>query len=49
MRKMGGDIKSIFITHPDEDHYQGLKYLFEDEVVGSALMVESIYHNGFGA
>jgi len=46
MKKMAGNIKSIIITHPDKDHYEGLKYLFEDDLMNRVLKVQSIYHNG---
>jgi beta-lactamase superfamily II metal-dependent hydrolase len=46
MKQMAGNIKSIIITHPDEDHYEGLKYLFEDTLMNKVLKVQSIYHNG---
>jgi len=46
MKEMAGNIKSIIITHPDKDHYEGLKYLFEDTLMNTVLKVQSIYHNG---
>lgn len=46
MKKMAGNIQSFIITHPDEDHYQGLKYLFEDALMKKVLKVKNIYHNG---
>jgi len=49
MRAMGGRIKAIVISHPDDDHYLGLKPLFEDETFGSIIHVESVYHNGIFA
>jgi len=46
MQDMGGRIKAIVISHPDDDHYLGLKPLFEDKNFGSIMRVESFYHNG---
>ncbi len=46
MKEMAANIKSFMITHPDEDHYEGLSYLFEDALMKEVLKVKSIYHNG---
>jgi hypothetical protein len=46
MRKMAAKIRSIIITHGDDDHYGGLDFLFQDAVLQDVLNVDSIYHNG---
>jgi beta-lactamase superfamily II metal-dependent hydrolase len=49
MKKMGGKIKAIVVSHPDADHYNGLQSLFKEKKYGVPLNVETIYHNGIFA
>jgi hypothetical protein len=46
MQEMAAKIKSIIITHGDNDHYGGLDFLFKDAALQNILNVDSIYHNG---
>jgi beta-lactamase superfamily II metal-dependent hydrolase len=46
MRVMGGRIKAVVISHPDVDHYRGLRYLLEDPNFGPYIEFEAVYHNG---
>ena len=36
------NVKAMIISHPDADHYQGLKYIVDDD----RFNIETIYHNG---
>jgi beta-lactamase superfamily II metal-dependent hydrolase len=46
MRAMGGLLKAVVISHPDDDHYLGLKPLIEDPKFGPLIKIEALYHNG---
>lgn len=46
MQAMGGRLKAVVISHPDDDHYLGLKSLVEDPKFGSFIKIEALYHNG---
>lgn len=46
MRAMGGHIKAMVVSHPDDDHFGGLKSLFEDEKFGRLITIDGLYHNG---
>ncbi len=46
MRAMGGRIKALVISHPDDDHYGGLRGILDDPKFGSLIDFEAVYHNG---
>jgi len=46
MRAMGGKITAVIISHPDNDHYLGLKSLIEDPKFGPLINIDAVYHNG---
>ncbi len=43
---MGGRIKALVISHPDDDHYGGLRGILDDPKFGSLIDFEAVYHNG---
>ena len=46
MKAMGGDIRAFILSHPDEDHYGGLKFLFDEKILGAKMNVGTFFHNG---
>ncbi len=46
MKSMGGKIRAFVLSHPDEDHYGGLRFLFDEKTLGTKIDVGTFFHNG---
>lgn len=46
MRTMAAQIKALVISHPDADHFMGLRFLLDDPKFSSLIRFDAVYHNG---